>query len=86
MIVRIMGEGQLKVDETDLAGSTSWTTSLEAAVERGDEAAFRPRCTRCWPARGRQAAARRRAGAVGADPAARAPPWRRCASCSTTTG
>ena len=40
MIVRILGEGQFSVDETDTADLNRLDTELETAVERNDEAAF----------------------------------------------
>ena len=40
MIVRILGEGQLVVDDSALSELNELDTRLEAAVERGDEAAF----------------------------------------------
>lgn len=41
MIVRIMGEGQLDVDDADLNGLNVLDSELEAAIEAGDESAFR---------------------------------------------
>ena len=41
MIVRIMGEGQLEVPEGELAALNSLDDALEAAIETGDEKAFR---------------------------------------------
>ena len=40
MIVRILGEGQFRVDDSTAAELNRLDTELEAAVERGDEAAF----------------------------------------------
>ncbi len=40
MIIRIMGEGQLRVDEAAVEELNGLDASLEAAVERQDEAAF----------------------------------------------
>jgi hypothetical protein len=42
MIVRILGEGQLKVDDTVSAELNELDAKLEAAVNAGDEAAFGP--------------------------------------------
>ncbi len=42
MIVRILGEGQLMVDDSVTAELNELDTKLEAAVNAGDEAAFRP--------------------------------------------
>ncbi|MDL4771209.1 MULTISPECIES: PspA-associated protein PspAA [Thermomonosporaceae] len=41
MIVRLMGEGQLDVAVGDLSALNSLDEELEAAIESGDEAAFR---------------------------------------------
>ncbi|MDA2815085.1 hypothetical protein O4J56_30860 [Nocardiopsis sp. RSe5-2] len=41
MIVRIMGEGQLDLSEADMDLLNSVDTTLEAAIESGDEAGFR---------------------------------------------
>lgn len=41
MIVRILGEGQLKVAEDHIDGLNELDSALEAAVGSGDEAAFR---------------------------------------------
>ena len=41
MIVRILGEGQLKVDDSASAELNSLDAVLEKAVNSGDEAAFR---------------------------------------------
>jgi hypothetical protein len=41
MIVRIMGEGQLEVGESDLANLNILDDEVEAAVEADDEPAFR---------------------------------------------
>jgi hypothetical protein len=40
MIVRILGEGQFRVDDSATAELNRLDTELEAAVEHGDEAAF----------------------------------------------
>jgi hypothetical protein len=40
VIVRILGEGQFDVDEAATGELNKLDTQLEAAVERGDEAAF----------------------------------------------
>jgi len=40
VIVRILGEGQFNVDDTDTAELNRLDTELETAVERNDEAAF----------------------------------------------
>ncbi|HVB42188.1 MAG TPA: hypothetical protein VNF47_05700 [Streptosporangiaceae bacterium] len=40
MIIRIMGEGQLRVDDAALPELNKLDSSLEAAVEQRDEAAF----------------------------------------------
>jgi hypothetical protein len=42
MIVRILGEGQLRVDDSAVDELNELDSALEAAVERGDEDAFRP--------------------------------------------
>jgi len=42
MIVRILGEGQLEVPESAVDGLNQLDAALEAAVERSDEASFRP--------------------------------------------
>jgi hypothetical protein len=42
MIVRILGEGQLEVPEAAATELNQLDAALEAAVERSDEAAFRP--------------------------------------------
>jgi hypothetical protein len=42
MIVRILGEGQLTVPDSAVAELNELDAALEAAVERDDEAAFRP--------------------------------------------
>lgn len=41
MIVRIMGEGQLDLAEADLDVLNSFDTTLEQAIESGDEETFR---------------------------------------------
>lgn len=45
MIVRILGEGQLEVPESEVAGLNQLDTALESAVEAGDEAGFRSALT-----------------------------------------
>jgi hypothetical protein len=40
VIVRILGEGQLEVDDSAAAELNELDAQLEAAVERGDEPAF----------------------------------------------
>jgi hypothetical protein len=40
VIIRIMGEGQLRVDQAAVDVLNTLDTNLEAAVERQDEAAF----------------------------------------------
>jgi hypothetical protein len=40
MIVRILGEGQFRVDDSAAGELNRHDADLEAAVERGDEAAF----------------------------------------------
>jgi len=40
MIVRILGEGQFRVDDDAAAELNRMDAELEAAVERGDEAGF----------------------------------------------
>ena len=46
MIVRILGEGQFRVDDTAAAELNQLDGDLEAAVERRDEAAFADALTR----------------------------------------
>ncbi|GAB3665088.1 hypothetical protein GCM10027589_29480 [Actinocorallia lasiicapitis] len=41
MIVRIMGEGQVRIDDAALAELNRLDDSLEAAIGEADEAAFR---------------------------------------------
>ena len=41
MIVRILGEGQFQVDDDVAAKLSALDTDLDAAVEGGDEAAFK---------------------------------------------
>ena len=41
MIVRILGEGQLKLDDAETAALNEVDTKLARAVESGDEATFR---------------------------------------------
>ncbi|MDP9861683.1 MULTISPECIES: PspA-associated protein PspAA [Streptosporangium] len=41
MIVRIMGEGQTEIDPSDLDVLNALDGELEAAIEAGDEEAFR---------------------------------------------
>jgi hypothetical protein len=45
VIVRILGEGQLEVPDSSVAELNELDQELESAVERGDEAAFRPALT-----------------------------------------
>jgi len=40
VIVRILGEGQFRVDDSAAAALNQLDTEIEAAVDRGDEAAF----------------------------------------------
>ena len=40
MIVRILGEGQYDVDDSELDGLNVLDSAVEGAVEAGDEAAF----------------------------------------------
>jgi hypothetical protein len=42
MIVRILGEGQLQLDDSASAELNALDAALEKAVTAGDEAAFRP--------------------------------------------
>ena len=42
MIVRILGEGQLEIPEAAVEELNRLDMALESAVERGDDAAFRP--------------------------------------------
>ena len=42
MIVRILGEGQLKVEESAVSELNGLDAALEKAVNEGDESAFRP--------------------------------------------
>jgi hypothetical protein len=46
VIVRILGEGQLRVDDSHAAELNALDSDLEAAVERADEAAFVAALTR----------------------------------------
>ena len=46
MIVRILGEGQFRVDDAAAADLNQLDTDLETAVDRGDEAAFTAALTR----------------------------------------
>lgn len=41
MIVRILGEGQYQLDDAEAAQLAPLDLELDAAVDRGDEAAFR---------------------------------------------
>ncbi|MEO3783309.1 hypothetical protein ABGB12_08275 [Actinocorallia sp. B10E7] len=41
MIVRIMGEGQLELDQAELSGLNDLDAVLESAIETGDEDGFR---------------------------------------------
>jgi hypothetical protein len=43
MIVRVMGEGQLRIDKEDLGALNSLDDELEAAIGSGDEEEFRKR-------------------------------------------
>jgi hypothetical protein len=45
VIVRILGEGQFRVDDTAPTELNHLDTALEAAVERGDEPAFQAALT-----------------------------------------
>jgi hypothetical protein len=45
VIVRILGEGQFKVDDTATTELNHLDTALETAVERGDEPAFQAALT-----------------------------------------
>jgi hypothetical protein len=45
MIVRILGEGQLEVPDSAVGELNELDSQLEAAVNRGDEAAFRAALT-----------------------------------------
>ena len=45
MIVRILGEGQFKVEDAAAAELNQIDSDLEAAVERGDEPAFKAALT-----------------------------------------
>jgi hypothetical protein len=42
MIVRILGEGQLKIDDSASSELNALDAALEKAVNEGDEQAFRP--------------------------------------------
>jgi hypothetical protein len=42
MIVRILGEGQLQVDDSAASELNELDTKLEATVERNDQAGFKP--------------------------------------------
>ena len=42
MIVRILGEGQLRVDDSAASELNELDAKLESTVERNDESAFRP--------------------------------------------
>ena len=46
MIVRILGEGQFRVDDAATAGLNQLDAELETAVEHNDEAAFAAALTR----------------------------------------
>ena len=46
MIVRILGGGQFRVDDSAAAELNQLDTDLETAVDRGDEAAFTAALTR----------------------------------------
>jgi hypothetical protein len=43
MIVRIMGEGQIQIAKDDIETLNALDSELEAAIETGDEDAFRER-------------------------------------------
>ena len=45
MIVRILGEGQLRIDDSAVDELNELDTKLETAVERNDEPGFRPALT-----------------------------------------
>jgi hypothetical protein len=45
MIVRILGEGQLRIDDSAVDELNELDTKLEAAVERSDEPGFRAALT-----------------------------------------
>jgi hypothetical protein len=45
VIVRILGEGQFRIDDTATAELNKLDSQLEAAVDRDDEAAFRAALT-----------------------------------------
>lgn len=40
MIVRVMGEGQLEIDDTEIDGLNALDTQLQVALESGDEALY----------------------------------------------
>jgi hypothetical protein len=42
MIVRILGEGQLRIDDSAASELNELDARLESTVERNDESAFRP--------------------------------------------
>ena len=46
MIVRILGEGQFEVDDAAAAQLDALDTELDAAVDAGDDAAFKAALTR----------------------------------------
>ena len=46
MIVRILGEGQFEVDDSAAAQLDALDTALDAAVEAGDDAAFKAALSR----------------------------------------
>lgn len=46
MIVRILGEGQFEVDDAAAAQLAALDTELDAAVEAGDDTAFKAALTR----------------------------------------
>ena len=88
MIVRIMGEGQVKLDDSHFAELNKLDDELLAEMETRRRGGLPPHPRR--PARrGAHAghtAARRRAGTVRADPARpRTPPSKRSGRCSATT-
>jgi len=45
MIVRILGEGQLRIDDSALDELNELDTRLESVIERNDEPGFRPALT-----------------------------------------
>ena len=89
MIVRILGEGQWDVADDHVDALNELDAAVEAAVEAGDQAAFTERLAALLDAvrTAGHAAARRLPRGLRPDPAARPTRrWRRCGSCSATTG